>query len=69
MAVFLRRATFTSISAFMFKPYPNSHMGRGLQLVTADAHGTKWCFATSHLESPMWSECVPQSSQSMASVR
>lgn len=68
-AVFLRRATFTSISSFTFKPYPNSHMGRGLQLVTAEAHGAKWCFATSHLESPMWSECVPQSSLSIASVR
>lgn len=67
--MFLRRASFASISAFTSKPYPNSHMGRGLQLVTAEAHSAKWCFATSHLESPMWSECVPPSSQSVASVR
>ena len=57
-ALFLRRATFTNISAFTFKLYPNSKMGRGLQLVTAEAFGAKWCLATSHLESPMWSECV-----------
>ncbi|KAK9819176.1 hypothetical protein WJX81_007571 [Elliptochloris bilobata] len=51
----LKKATFSDISPFRFKLFPNSNMGRGLLFGTAEAFGTRFCFVDTHLESPMWS--------------
>ncbi len=49
----LRKATFTDISVFADKEFPNSSMQRGVLFASANAFGGRFLFAVSHLESPM----------------